>query len=131
MYFITCFQKYEQTKYGAPDIGDSRTFGYYNDRDVALEAVRDNWCDIQERIYCYVVVEYIEEGLYNPALSLCEYINANNLEIEADSRLDDNDLIHLSFIPFSLATLRICCINESLVSCIRAILISNTIFLST
>lgn len=67
MYFITCFQKYEQTKYGAPDIGDSRTFGYYNDRDVALEAVRDNWCDIQERIYCYAVVEYIEEGLYNPA----------------------------------------------------------------
>lgn len=42
------------------------------------------------------------EGLYNSALSLCEYINANNLEIEADSRLDDNDLIHLGELEFKI-----------------------------
>ena len=67
MYFITCFQKYEIDELGWPNVGSGRTFGYYNDRDVALEAVRDNWCDIQERIYRYAVVEHIEEGLYNPA----------------------------------------------------------------
>ncbi len=71
MYFITCFQKYEIDKNGWIEIGCSRTFGYYNDRDVALEAVRDNWCDIQERIYRYAVVEYIEEGLHNPATDRC------------------------------------------------------------
>ena len=42
------------------------------------------------------------EGLYNPDLSLCEYINATNLEIEADSRLDDNDLIHLGELEFKI-----------------------------
>lgn len=42
------------------------------------------------------------EGLYNPALSLCEYINAINLEVEADSRLDDNDLIHLGELEFKI-----------------------------
>lgn len=67
MYFITCFSKYEQTKFGVADIGSARTFGYYEDKDVAIEAVKKNWCDIQERLYRYAVVEYIEEGLYNPA----------------------------------------------------------------
>lgn len=67
MYFITCFSKYEQTKFGVADIGSARTFGYYEDKDVAIEAVKKNWCDIQERLYRYAVVEYIEEGLYNLA----------------------------------------------------------------
>lgn len=67
MYFITCFQKYEQTKYGVPDIGNWRTFGYYNNRDVAIELVKKNCCDIQERCYKYAVIEKIDEGLYNPA----------------------------------------------------------------
>lgn len=67
MYFITCFQKYEQTKLGVPDIGSSRTFGYYHDRGVAIEMVKKNNCDIQERCYRYAVIEKIAEGLYNPA----------------------------------------------------------------
>jgi hypothetical protein len=67
MYFITCFQKYEIDKNGWPDVGSCRTFGYFEDKEVALEAVKKNWCDIQERLYRYAVVEYIEEGLYNLA----------------------------------------------------------------
>lgn len=67
MYFITCFQKYEIGKLGWPDIGAARTFGYYNDRDVAIRMVECNNLDIQERIYEYAVVEHIPEGLYNVA----------------------------------------------------------------
>jgi hypothetical protein len=67
MYFITCFYKYEPTKFGCPDIGSARTFGYYTDRDVAIRMVELNNLDIQERLYNYAVVEYIPEGLYNPA----------------------------------------------------------------
>ena len=67
MYFITGFIKYEideRTK--VANIGSARTFGYYKDKDVAIKAVKNNWCDIQERVYRYAVVEYIEEGLYEP-----------------------------------------------------------------
>lgn len=67
MYFITCFQKYEIDKNGWPDVGHCRTFGYYNDRDVAIRMVELNNLDIQERLYNYAVVEYIPEGLYNIA----------------------------------------------------------------
>lgn len=67
MYFITCFQKYEIDKNGWPDVGHGRTFGYYNDRDVAIRMVELNNLDIQERFYNYAVVEYIPEGLYNIA----------------------------------------------------------------
>lgn len=67
MYFITCFEKYESDQFGWSDIGASRTFGYFGDKDVAIEAVRKNWSDIQERVYRYAVIEYIPEGLYELA----------------------------------------------------------------
>ena len=68
MYFITCFSRYEpNTRIGVPDIGSARTFGYYTDRDIAIEMVKRNNCDIQEGIYRYAVIEYIPEGLYELA----------------------------------------------------------------
>ena len=67
MYFVTCFQKYEIDKLGWPDIGAARTFGYYNDREVAIKMVELNNLDIHECLYDYAVVEYIPEGLYNVA----------------------------------------------------------------
>lgn len=68
MYFITCFQRYEPNdRIGVPDIGHARTFGYYKDRGAAIESVKRNNCDIQERVYRYAVIECIPEGLYNPA----------------------------------------------------------------
>ena len=59
MYFITCFQKYEIDKNGWPDLGAGRTFGYYNDRDVAIRMVELNNLDIHECLYDYAVIEYI------------------------------------------------------------------------
>ena len=68
MYFITCFRKYEiDERTSVPNIGSARTFGYYKFREDAIEAVRYNYGDIQERIYHYAVVECIPEGLYNTA----------------------------------------------------------------
>lgn len=67
MYFITCFQKYEIDELGWPDLGASRTFGYYNDRDVAIRMVELNNLDIRECLYDYAVIEHITEGLYNLA----------------------------------------------------------------
>ena len=49
-----------------------------------------------------LISRHDSEGLYNPSLSLCEYINAGNLEMEADARLDDNDLIHLGELEFKI-----------------------------
>lgn len=67
MYFITCFQKYEQTKYGVPDVGDYRTFGYYPHKERAIECLHNNNLDIHEDMYDYAVVEEIPMGLYTLA----------------------------------------------------------------
>lgn len=41
-------------------------------------------------------------GLKKPELNLCEYINADNPDLEADSRLDDLDKIHLGKLEFTI-----------------------------
>ena len=40
------------------------------------------------------------EGLYNPEINLDYYIDTKVAELEADSRVDDNDLIHIGNIEF-------------------------------
>lgn len=40
------------------------------------------------------------EGLYNEEISLAYYINAENPELEADSRVDGGDLIHIGDLEF-------------------------------
>ena len=42
------------------------------------------------------------EGLYNKEINLAEYINMEVPELEADSRLDDNDLIHIGNLEFKV-----------------------------
>ena len=42
------------------------------------------------------------EGLYNEEISLAYYINMQNPELEADSRVDDNDLIHIGELEFKV-----------------------------
>ncbi len=39
-------------------------------------------------------------GLYDPAISLTYYTETHNPELEADSRVDDGDLIHIGNIEF-------------------------------
>lgn len=42
------------------------------------------------------------EGLYNKEINLAEYINMEVPELEADSRVDDDDLIHIGEIEFKV-----------------------------
>lgn len=42
------------------------------------------------------------EGLYNEEISLAYYINMENPELEADSRVDDGDLIHIGNLEFKI-----------------------------
>lgn len=41
-----------------------------------------------------------EEGLYNKNISLTDYIGINEVNLEADSRLDDKDKIHIGDLEF-------------------------------
>ena len=67
MYFITTFAQYRLDSTGCPDIGSSRTVGYYTTKKDAVDTVLENCCDIFEGVYTYAVVEYIGLGLYTPA----------------------------------------------------------------
>ena len=42
------------------------------------------------------------EGLYNKEISLADYINMQIPELEADSRIDDGDFIHVGNIEFKI-----------------------------
>ena len=64
MYFITCFEGYGKTKLGWPDIGSSRTVGYYPHKEWAVEDLNSNNLDIHEDMYDYAVIEKIPMGLY-------------------------------------------------------------------
>ena len=68
MYFITCFEKIDQDKFGL-SIGASRTMGFHTNFYDASAVVRRNVCDIHERIYHYAVIEEISEGVYPDVVS--------------------------------------------------------------
>lgn len=42
------------------------------------------------------------EGLYNKEISLADYVNMKIPELEADSRVDDNDLLHIGQLEFKV-----------------------------
>lgn len=42
------------------------------------------------------------EGLYNPSISLTYYIGMDDIILEADSRVDDKDIIHLGKMQFKV-----------------------------
>ena len=42
------------------------------------------------------------EGLYNHSISLTYYIGMDDIELEADSRLDEGDMIHLGNLEFKV-----------------------------
>jgi len=42
------------------------------------------------------------EGLNNPSINLSPYIGMENIELEADSRIDDGDKIHLGNLEFQV-----------------------------
>ena len=63
MWFITVFETHEINELGWPEYGCQRCWGYYSDRDRALQALHENRTDMWETIYDYAVLEKIPEGL--------------------------------------------------------------------
>ena len=63
MYFITCFSNFE-SEY----IDNYRTFGYFSEMAVCIQALNENWADMCEaRYYTYAVIEEIGEGIHQHA----------------------------------------------------------------
>lgn len=57
--------------------------------------------ELKNRCGGKVLIHRIDsEGLNNPDINLLPYIGAENIELEADSRIDDKDLIHLGNLQF-------------------------------
>ena len=62
MYFITCFSNYES------EYLDNRTFGYFSNLAMCIQALNENWADMCEaRYYTYAVIEEIGEGIHSHA----------------------------------------------------------------
>lgn len=49
-----------------------------------------------------LIHRYDSEGLNNPEVNLSPYIGMGEIELEADSRIDDNDLLHLGELEFKV-----------------------------
>ena len=59
--------------------------------------------DLQERCGGKILIHRFDaEGLYNPEISLTDYLGMNLIKLEADSRIDDGDLIHLGELEFKV-----------------------------
>ena len=62
MFFITSFEHLPDKKY--LHTGDTRTFGYFDDREKAVRSLHENWCDMHECLYRYAVIEEIGQGIH-------------------------------------------------------------------
>ena len=63
MYFITCFSNFE-SEY----LDNYRTFGYFSDFAMCIQALNENCADMCEaRYYTYAVIEEIGEGIHSHA----------------------------------------------------------------
>ena len=49
-----------------------------------------------------LIHRYDSEGLNNPEVNLSPYIGMGKIELEADSRIDDQDLLHLGELQFKV-----------------------------
>ena len=63
VYFITVIEKIEEIKGDFPKFGDRRTWGFFYDKNDAIEALHKNATDMCETIYGYAVIEESYEGI--------------------------------------------------------------------
>jgi len=55
------------------NINDTRCFGYFSNKETALKAVNNNWGDMEECIYNYLVIEELPEGIHPTPPNLRSY----------------------------------------------------------
>lgn len=93
MFFITTLQTLEyDSEYNCWDFGAQRTPGYYANLEDARETVVNNWGDIYETIYKYILIEEIEsDGLY-PECTLKELYQVKRGEKYRDTTYERIDL---------------------------------------
>ncbi len=57
-----------------------RTFGFFNTYTEAIAAIEENRCNMQECLYDYLVLEYIDPGIH-PLSHIVEWFKWNDLII--------------------------------------------------
>ena len=63
MWFITVFEKIAPNAMGWPEFGSSCTWGFFAERETAVQALHENWTDMWECCYDYAVIEKFDEGI--------------------------------------------------------------------
>lgn len=97
MWFITVFERREINHLGWPEYGCKRTWGYYSNRETALQALNENWTDMWETCYHYAVLEKLGEGIC-PYLESVQWFKydierGGYFEIE----IPDGESVHCAF----------------------------------
>lgn len=64
MYFLTAILYKAKEEGYEPQPITERCFGYFEDRQKALHAADENWADMHECMYNWLVIEKIPEGLH-------------------------------------------------------------------
>jgi hypothetical protein len=75
MYAIYVYEKpWTINSMGYFEYGTSEFVGFYHEKEVAIKAVEENWCDIQDHYANAAMIKEIVPGLYpHPPRSKCWY----------------------------------------------------------
>ena len=66
MYFLTSLRitpSKHNIRTNTHPSNDNRCWGYYKDKEKAIQAATENWGDMEECYYEYLVIEHFSEGL--------------------------------------------------------------------
>lgn len=65
MWFVTVVEKIEERPNSFTNTGDTRTWGFYSNKNDAVQSLHENRTDMREDFYDYAVIEEYEEGICN------------------------------------------------------------------
>lgn len=65
MWFVTVVEKMEYKSPYFANTGDTRTWGFYSEKNDAVQSLHENRTDMREYCYDYAVIEEYEEGISN------------------------------------------------------------------
>ena len=68
-WFITVMEKIEPDEQFLANFGDQRCWGFYSNKQDALNTLHENRTDIWETIYNYAVLEEYHEGISNDTMN--------------------------------------------------------------
>lgn len=65
MWFVTVIEKMKGHYNDFAYTGETRCWGFFSDKEKAVQSLHENWFDMRENVYDYAVIEEYEEGLFN------------------------------------------------------------------